>query len=160
MTVSSTAVTIRQFRPGDETAFRKLNEEWINRYFKLESKDVASFDDPQKTIVDPGGKILLALRNDELVGCCALVVMGAGEFEVAKMAVSPSHQGAGIGRRILEESIATARALGATRLYLETNHVLAAAIRLYESVGFRHLAPERIVPSPYERADIYMELYL
>jgi hypothetical protein len=35
---------------------------------------------------------------------------------------------------------------------------LTPAIRLYESQGFRHLPPERIVPSVYARADVYMEL--
>jgi putative acetyltransferase len=34
------------------------------------------------------------------------------------------------------------------------------AIRLYESLGFRHLPPERVVPSVYARADVYMELWL
>jgi hypothetical protein len=34
------------------------------------------------------------------------------------------------------------------------------AIRLYESVGFQHVPPERVIPSAYARADVYMELYL
>ena len=50
--------------------------------------------------------------------------------------------------------------MGATRLYLETNWKLETAIKLYESLGFEHLPPERIVPSPYARADVYMERHL
>jgi GNAT superfamily N-acetyltransferase len=84
--------------------------------------------------------------------------MGKGEFEVAKMAVTESAQGTGVGRRLLEKVIEEARTAGATRLYLETNRRLTPAIRLYESTGFRHLPPERIVPSAYARADVYMEL--
>ena len=76
------------------------------------------------------------------------------------MAVTASLQGAGIGRHLLQSVIAEARTSGARRLYLETNRKLAPAIRLYESVGFRHLPPERIIPSPYARADVYMELSL
>ena len=155
-----TDITIRPFQPGDESAFRRLNEEWINRYFKLEPKDLASFDHPQETIIDKGGHILLASKDGVMVGCCALIAMATGEFEVAKMAVAEGHQGSGIGRRVLEETIATARALGAKRLYLETNHILGPAIRLYEAVGFRHLPPERVVKSPYARADVFMELAL
>jgi putative acetyltransferase len=49
--------------------------------------------------------------------------------------------------------------LGAA-LYLETNKKLTPAVRLYEALGFRHLSPERVVPSPYARADVYMELDL
>ena len=39
----SDAVTVREFVAGDEAAFRRLNEEWITRYFKLEQKDEAAF---------------------------------------------------------------------------------------------------------------------
>jgi len=87
-------------------------------------------------------------------------VIAPGEFEVAKMAVTESSKRMGIGRRLLEKAIAEARALGAHRLYLETNRTLSPAIRLYESLGFRHLPPERIVPSAYARADVYMELFI
>ena len=76
------------------------------------------------------------------------------------MAVTESHRRAGIGRRLLEKAVEEARASGAHRLYLETNRKLVNAIRLYESLGFRHLPPQRITPSPYARADVYMELYL
>jgi putative acetyltransferase len=153
-------LTIREFAPGDEIAFRRLNEEWISRYFKLESKDQEALADPRGTILELGGRIFFAVHQDEVVGCCALVATRPGEYEVAKMAVTESHRGAGIGRNLLESVIAEARACGATRLYLETNHQLAPAIRLYESLGFRHLPPDRIVPSAYARADVYMELVL
>ena len=45
-------------------------------------------------------------------------------------------------------------------LYLETNHVLTPAIHLYEAVGFRNLPQERVTPSPYARADVFMEMVL
>jgi putative acetyltransferase len=153
-------ITIREFRPGDESAFRSLNEEWITRYFALEPKDEDSLATPRETILDCGGRILLAVRGGRPIGCCALLAMAPGEFEVAKMAVTESSQRNGAGRRLLEEIIAEARSAGARRLYLETNRKLAAAIRLYESLGFRHLPPGRVVPSAYARTDVYMELYL
>ena len=76
------------------------------------------------------------------------------------MTVAESCRGAGIGRRLLEKAVAESRASGAHRLYLETNDKLTPAVRLYESMGFRHLPPERIVPSPYDRANVYMEFYV
>ena len=153
-------VKIREFVPGDEMAFRTLNEEWIIRYFTLEPKDEYALADPRGTILDRGGRIFLAEQAGAAVGCCALLAMGPGEFEVAKMAVTESCQGAGVGRRLLEKVLAESRASGAKRLYLETNRNLAPAIRLYESVGFRHLPPERVVPSPYLRSNVSMELLL
>jgi putative acetyltransferase len=159
MTMRETEVSIREFEPGDEAAFRELNEEWIRRYFVIEPKDEAVFADPHGSILDRGGKIFLAFQDGRPVGCCALLWMNSGEFEVAKMAVTESYRGNGIGRRILERAISEARASRASRLYLETNRKMQPAIRLYESLGFRHLPPERIVPSAYARADVYMELY-
>jgi len=151
---------IREFVPGDALAFRRLNEEWIRRHFVLEPKDIQTLADPEGTILDSGGKIFFAVRHGEAVGCCALLAMRPGEFEVVKMAVTESCQRIGAGRRLLEKTIAEARACGATRLYLETNIKLQPAIRLYESLGFRHLPSERVPNSPYARANVFMELLL
>jgi putative acetyltransferase len=160
MTLSGTESTIREFRAGDEAAFRRLNEEWITRHFAMEPKDEATFADPRGMILDRGGRIFLAVRENEPVGCCALLAIGSGEFEVAKMGVAPDCRRGGIGRQLLERAIAEARKSGARRLYLETNRKLTPAIALYESIGFRHLPPERVVPSPYARANVYMEMFL
>ena len=149
---------IREFAAGDAAAFQRLNEEWIRRYFVLEPKDIQTLADPEGTILKSGGRIFFAVRDDEVVGCCALAAMTPGEFEVVKMAVTESCRGAGVGRSLLERAIAEARASGATRLYLETNHRLTPAIRLYESVGFRRLAPASMPTSPYTRANVFMEL--
>jgi GNAT superfamily N-acetyltransferase len=151
-------LVIREFQPGDEVAFRRLNEEWITQFFRMEAKDERMLADPRANILEHGGRIFFALVGNKCVGCCALIRMDRGEFEVAKMGVMAGHQRSGIGRRLLQAVIDTARASGAGRLYLETNHALTPAIRLYESLGFRHLPPQRVPISPYARADVYMEL--
>jgi ribosomal protein S18 acetylase RimI-like enzyme len=159
--ISSTEeVVIRSFQAGDEDAFRTLNEQWITQYFKVEAKDRAILADPQKTIIEEGGRIILAIVDGRPVGCCALLPMTEHEFEVSKLAVAPGYQGKGIGRRLMVAAIESARRLQTQRLYLETNHILTPAIRLYESLGFRRLDPKQVTPSPYDRADVYMELLL
>lgn len=160
MALDAEEVLLRSFRAGDEAAFRALNEQWIKQYFAVEAKDEEVFADPRRTIVERGGQILFAIAGGEYAGCCALLAMGEGEFEVAKMAVAPGHQGKGIGRRVLRATVEEAKRMGAHRLYLETNHTLTPAIRLYESMGFRHLDPSELTPSPYARADVFMELIL
>jgi GNAT superfamily N-acetyltransferase len=157
MSPATEQIAIREFQPGDETAFRRLNEEWITRYFRIEAKDSEALDHPQSSILAPGGRIFFATLHGECVGTCALVPTAAFEYEVAKMAVTAGCQGMGIGRRLLTAVVEAARSCGAHRLHLETNHVLTPAIRLYESIGFRHLPPE---PSPYVRADVFMEMVL
>lgn len=153
-------VTIRPFQPGDETAFRTLNEEWISKYFRLEEKDHQTLNDPQTYILSSGGQIFVALRDGLQIGCCALYRRKDGSFELAKMAVAEQQRGQGIGRQLMEHVIAYARAHRISRLYLETNSSLANAIHLYESVGFRNVPPERIQLSPFARVDVYMEMFL
>ncbi len=153
-------IVLREFRPGDEDAFRRLNEEWITRFFKLEPKDLQALSDPRRSILEKGGRILLAFRGDDALGCCALLPMEHGVYEVGKMAVTEHAKGQGVGRRVMEFAIEVARGLGAKGLYLETNHGLLPAIGLYRSVGFRDVPAERVIPSLYERADVYMEMAL
>jgi putative acetyltransferase len=159
-TALAAEVRIREFQPGDEAAFRRLNEEWITRYFRIEPKDEEVLADPEGSILAAGGRILFAVVADQCVGCCALLRTSDHEFEVAKMAVSPGHQGAGIGRKLLRAAIETGRSAAARRLYLETNSGIEPAIRLYESMGFKHLTPDRITRSPYARANVFMEMTL
>ncbi len=137
-----------------------LNEAWITRYFALEAKDNATLGDPRKYILQPGGRILFAQRADTLVGCCALMPLAPDAFEVAKMAVTESAQGQGIGRLLMQAAIDLARNLGARRLYLETNSKLVPALGLYANFGFRMIPDDALPPSPYARADVRMELLL
>lgn len=163
-------IVLRSFQPGDERAFRALNEQWIAKYFRIEEKDRETLNDPVGKILNYGGQIYLACIGDKPVGTCALIAMEPvvyevakitpGVYEVAKMAVEENYRGAGIGRRVLEHAVSEAARLGANRLYLETNNRLTNAIHLYESVGFRHLDPQRVKPSPYNRANVFMEKLL
>ncbi|QNI30237.1 GNAT family N-acetyltransferase [Alloacidobacterium dinghuense] len=153
-------ITFRQFLPGDGETFRRLNEQWIAKYFEIEEKDRLTLNDPVKYILRPGGHIYFATLDDEIVGCCALIATGANSYEVAKMAVDESVRNHGIGKALLAHVVAEARELGARKLTLETNSKLMNAIHVYESLGFKHIDPWRVEPSPYKRADVFMERHL
>jgi putative acetyltransferase len=148
-------ITFREFEAGDRDAFRTLNEQWIAKYFALEEKDRETLNHPEKYIIDPGGHIYFATLDDEIVGCCALIVNGPDSYEVAKMAVDESRRNLGIGKAMLAHVVEAARVLGAQKLTLETNSKLMNAIHVYESLGFQHVVPAE--PSPYKRADVFME---
>jgi DNA-binding MarR family transcriptional regulator len=148
-------VQIVSYTPAHQPAWRRLNEEWITKYFRMEENDYKALDYPQEYILDKGGHIYIAVYNGDAVGACALIPMPDGGFELAKMAVSPKAQGLGIGYLIGKACIDKARTLGAPRVYLESNTTLKPAINLYYKLGFRKAAGP---PSPYERANIQMEL--
>ncbi|MDE1176822.1 MAG: GNAT family N-acetyltransferase [Edaphobacter sp.] len=149
------SIELRPYQPGDAEAFRTLNEWWIRKHFGIEAHDNDMLLDPEGYVLAQGGHIFFAIADGVPVGCCALIPMEPGIYEVAKMAVDERLQGAGIGRKLLTYTIEQGRLLGAHMLYLETNSKLKNAIHLYESLGFEHLPPR---PSPYSRANVFMEL--
>lgn len=151
-------VQVVDYIPEYQADFKQLNVEWIERYFHLEAADLKALDHPDEYILQRGGHILLARYQGRAVGACALLRMDDTTYELAKMAVSPTAQGLGIGWTLGQAAIARARALGARRLYLESNTKLAPAINLYHKLGFQKTVAGH--PSPYERCNIQMELLL
>lgn len=148
-------VHILPYVSGHADAWRSLNEAWLAEGgFEVEAKDRKVLDDPEGAILAPGGRIFIAERDGLAIGCCALMAMADGGFEVAKMTVSPAARGLGLGRRLLEACEAEARAAGAPRLYLETSNTLKPAGALYRGFGFIDLPAQ---PTPYARCNVWME---
>ncbi|WP_114788946.1 helix-turn-helix domain-containing GNAT family N-acetyltransferase [Niabella yanshanensis] len=152
-------VQIVPFVPQYTKVFRDLNEEWISQYFEMEAADYKALDNPKEYILDKGGQILVALYQGEPVGVCALIKMSGSDydFEMAKMAVSPKAQGKNIGWLLGQAVIGTARELGASNIYLESNTMLKPAINLYYKMGFKKVTG---LPTPYKRCNIQMVLDL
>ena len=152
-----TSLSILDYQPAHQPAFRALNHEWISYYFTLEPIDNEMLDDPQGYILNPGGHIFMASYDGDLVGTCALINEHGGVYELAKMAVSPRAQGLGIGWALGTAVLDKARELGASRVELLSNSRLTPALRLYEKLGFRHVP---VPPTPYQRTDVKMVLDL
>jgi DNA-binding MarR family transcriptional regulator/predicted GNAT family N-acyltransferase len=150
-------VQLLDYAPEYQADFKRLNVEWIEQHFRLEPADLKALDEPDAYILHAGGHILLAAYQGAIVGTCALIKMDEQTYELAKMAVAPAAQGLGIGYRLGEAALAKTRALGAGRVYLESNTKLGPALNLYYKLGFRKTVAG--TPSPYERCNIQMELH-
>ena len=148
------AVEILDFSDQHAEAFSTLNIEWLEKFFYVEPIDLEILSDPQRKIIAPGGAILFARADQEIVGTVALKHNGDQNYEVTKMAVTARYQGAGIGRQLLKAVIERFTELDGKLMYLESHSSLTAALRLYESCGFEH--SPRSIPSDYERSDVYM----
>lgn len=149
------AVKVVPFAPALREHFHRLNAAWLTKYFYIEEIDDRVLRNPEAEILAPGGAIFYAILDDAVVGTCALKEESKGIVELTKMAVDEAYQGLGIGRVLIDAAIAEFRRRGARELFLETNSKLTPAIRLYESVGFRH-QPTVKPDSHYTRADVYM----
>ena len=154
-------VRIVDLQLGDDaTAFKSLNEEWIAKYFTLEDRDREILGNPDEYVLRRGGRVFMLYNGEEAVGCAALVPMGDGVYELSKMSVAPDQRGLGLGKKLIEHTIVEARSMGAKTLFLGSNTRLVNAVRLYESVGFKHVPPERIPKLGYVRANVFMDLEL
>ncbi|WP_315815431.1 GNAT family N-acetyltransferase [Paraflavitalea speifideaquila] len=101
-------ITIVLYEDRYAADFKRINLEWLDKYNLTESHDLMVLDDPRGTIMDRGGIIFLAMAGDEVVGSAALMKEGEGEYEFAKMAVTPAWQGKGISRQLIDQCMQTA----------------------------------------------------
>jgi DNA-binding MarR family transcriptional regulator/GNAT superfamily N-acetyltransferase len=89
----------------------------------------------------PAGLLLVAYLHGEPVGCGALIFQPDGAGLVKRMWVAPTVRGLGLGRRLLYELEDRGRANGVRMMRLETKDVLTEAIRMYQTSGYREVAP-------------------
>ncbi|MFD0689886.1 bifunctional helix-turn-helix transcriptional regulator/GNAT family N-acetyltransferase [Actinomadura fibrosa] len=119
----------------------------VQAYFaELADRFDGGFDPAQSIPADdaelvlPAGLLLIAYLHDEPVGCGALKLHADdGIAEVKRMWISPRARGLGLGRRMLADLEARARAHGIRTLRLETNRALGQAIDLYRTAGYREV---------------------
>jgi ribosomal protein S18 acetylase RimI-like enzyme len=150
--------SVVRYREELRAAFEQLNRDWIESYFVLEDPDRAIFADPGGTILDRGGQIFFVVDDGEVLGTCAVLRHSEVECEIAKMAVARNARGRGLGDLLMAASIDYAHEIGATRIVIVSNTMLAPALRLYRKHGFLEVplgSDER-----YERANIRLERQL
>jgi ribosomal protein S18 acetylase RimI-like enzyme len=152
-----TAISIQPYEPSLQTFFRDVNIQWLQKYFVVEPIDEIMLSDPRAFILDKGGYIYIAKSGDSAAGVFALMKVTAGVFELSKMAVAEQFQGQQIGNAMLVFAIDKAKQLGAEKLILYSNTLLAPAIHLYRKYGFVEVP---VGTTAYKRTNIKMELTL
>jgi putative acetyltransferase len=157
-TIEPESIVILTYKDPHAAAFNRLNRAWLEEHALLEDGDRKQLEQPRESILAKGGEIFIAVMDNEVIGCCAMILHEAGVVELAKLAVDARVQGHGIGRRLTETALTWARRRGAQKVILLSSTKLQAALRLYERLRFQYgpLPADR----GYQTADIYMELSL
>ena len=89
-----------------------------------------------KALFDSHVQFFLARIDDAAVGCCGVAFFD-GYAEITRMFVRKSARGTGVAQLLLARVEEASREAGVPLLRLETGVRQPAALRLYESVGFR-----------------------
>lgn len=94
----------------------------------------------------PGGVLLLAVVDGTPAGCVGVRRLDAACCEMKRLYVNPAARRCGAGRALAGQAMAHARALGYSRMRLDTLPSMHEAQALYERLGFRDVPAYR--PNP------------
>jgi len=153
-------VTIRDATAADLDEVRALFREyhaWLDEDLGFQSFDEETAGLPG-AYARPAGRLLVAGPAGRLMGVIALRPLSPEVCEMKRLFVRPEAHGTGLGRALAERLIAEARAAGYRAMRLDTiAHKMAAAVKLYERLGFRDVPAYYDSPIPGTR---YLELDL
>ena len=153
-------VEIIDYKPKYRTYFKKLNLEWLKKYFSVEPLDEKILSHPEEEILKPGGQIFFARLDGEIVGTVALIKHSDDTYEIAKMAVTEKAQGRQAGKKLALLAIDRAKSLGAHTVLLKTNPKLEVANKLYNRLGFVQVSSKPRKVLGYRRPTITLKLDL
>ena len=149
----SPAAIIRPATPGDLAAIGRLGALLVGLHHGFDparfiaatphtERGYASFLGTQ--LGERSVVVLVAVRDGEVLGYTYAGVEGFDYMSLRGPAgvlhdivVDPAHRGQGLGRMLLDETLAALAALGAPRVVLSTAARNEAAQRLFERAGFR-----------------------
>lgn len=139
----------RDLRPGDLGTLVRLHGEIYAAEHGLDRSFEALVAAGMAAAVERGWPgtgegFWVAEREGRMVGAIALTREPGGEGQVRWFLLHPEARGEGVGRRLLAELLAAARAAGYERLVLRTFSALEAAAHLYRQAGFERVSAERI----------------
>jgi ribosomal protein S18 acetylase RimI-like enzyme len=151
--VSAANITIRPAVPADLVAIGRLGALLVRMHHDLDRErfiaatpqtehGYASFLGTQ--LDEPKAVVLVAERDDEVLGYTYAGVEGRDYMSLRGPAgvlydivVDPTHRGHGVGRILLEATIAALEARGVPRVVLSTVERNESAQRLFARAGFR-----------------------
>jgi len=109
------------------------------------------------------GRLLLAKENGVAGGIACLKKIREGACEIKRMYVQPAFRGRKLGEQLLCRLIDEARAMGYSRVLLDSDPYMSNAHAIYRKMGFVETEPyteAEMAGNDYSRHMIYMELVL
>lgn len=128
-------ITLRTAVPADAAAIRDLTRDAYAKWVPVIGREPKPMGADYEAAVRDHRFDLLYVA-DELAALIETLDEGDGLL-IENVAVSPDHQGRGLGRRLLAHAETIATGLGHGRVRLYTNQRFEANVALYLRVGYR-----------------------
>ncbi len=145
---------IRRAAPGDASTVARLLHDF-NTEYEDETPGVEALAEFTRPLIESGEAVILLANEADGISLWRLRTSpwtGRPEAYLQELYVVPARRGHGIGRALLEATMAAAREAGATGIDLNTGETDTEARGLYESAGFTNLeGPEGPRMLFYER---------
>ena len=152
---------IRTIRADDNAALAKIIRDTLKE-FNANKPNTVYYDDRTDHLFEefavPNSIYYVVEENGVVIGGAGIFPtenLPDGTCELVKLYLSPAARGKGIGKLLLEKSLAAAKSMGYKKVYLETMPELIIAIPLYEKYGFTYL-PSAQGNSGHSGCDIWM----
>src|SRR5580704_19608557 len=116
--MNNNSIRITEYEIHHQHYFDQLNRNWFKKHFGINPEPIDEFvlTQPEKAILEHGGKIWVALWENHLAGSVAIKKADHQTYELTKMAVQEEFRSKGIGMALLKAAIRKARSLGAHRI--------------------------------------------
>lgn len=137
--------TIRRIQAADNPFLSRIIKNTLEEFGANHPGTVyfdASTDALYELFQEEGSAYFVAELNGEIVGGGGIYPtagLPAGTCELVKMYLSPQARGMGLGKTLIEKSLAFAGNSGYKQVYLETMPELQQALKTYAKFGFVYL---------------------
>lgn len=158
----SSKLNIREIQPEDNPFIAKIIRTALEEYD--EAKPGTVYTDPTTDELyetfsgTQKSGYFIAELNGKVIGGSGIYPtknLPKGYAELVKIYLKSEFRGKGIGKQLMDRSVAYAKEQGYTHLYLESFPSLKEAIHLYEKIGFKIL-PEPLGDSGHFACDVWM----
>ena len=138
-------ILIRPIQPTDNPFLSKIVKNTLAEFGANHPGTVyydATTDALYELFQKKGAAYFVAELNDEIVGGGGIYPtegLANDTCELVKMYLLPHARGTGLGKTLIEKSLAFAQEAGYKNVYLETMPELKQALRVYAKFGFEYL---------------------
>ena len=135
---------VRKITLADAPSFRECLDSVARERKFLAQVDAPPLERMEKFVADSvsqNAAQYVAVSDSKVIGWCDIFPHWAYALQhvgVLGMGILEPHRGQGLGRRLITKTLEHALSNGILRVTLEAREDNVRAIRLYESVGFKH----------------------